>query len=241
MHHATLKIIIFSLSLYSLQIEAKDIIPAPAADPHYIEVGFFDIHVCNWPNKKLFFMTLFSTYNASTIAKIELYTPDNTRLGEINTEKYKLIVQKGKPEKRVFISKIPIPSEAKNGWYRSIITTKNGQRYEAKDYVILANMGIATGMKPTANTVLKGIPKKLTWSPVPGAKNYKVFIKDYWSKTTIYESRLLTKPLLVLPKGLIKKRSDYEWRIHARDVNENVLLGDFNHGSLNMPSTFSTN
>lgn len=29
----------------------KEIIPAPMKDPHYTEVGFFDIHVCNWPNK----------------------------------------------------------------------------------------------------------------------------------------------------------------------------------------------
>ena len=37
---------------------------------------------------------------------------------------------------------------------------------------------------------------------------------------------------LVLPRGLIRPGGWYKWRIHARDVNGNILLGDFNHGAL---------
>ena len=80
---------------------------------------------------------------------------------------------------------------------------------------------------------------KLSWKAVPGAKHYMVFIKDTWEQRTIYTSKTLSKPELVLPKDLLKQHSDFTWRVHARDVNENVLLGDFNHGSLNLPITFS--
>ena len=227
-------------SLTFSPLYAQNIIPAPAGDPHYTKVGFFDIHVCNWPNRKLFFMALFSTTMADNIQKVELFSPAGTRLAELDTSKYKLILKKGKPEKRVFISQIPIAKNAPNGWYRSIITTKNGARYEAKDYVIRARMEIAKPVYPKNGAELEQAPKKLTWQAVPGAKYYKVFIKDYWSKDTIFESSLLSSPELSLPPGLIKKRNDYEWRVHVRDVNINALLGDFNYGSLNSPSSFST-
>jgi hypothetical protein len=231
--------LILFFNLHASHLKASDVIPAPEADPHYTKIGFFDIHVCNWPERKLFFMSLFSSYDYKNIDKIEIYTPGNSKLGEIGMDKYRIVTQKGKPEKRVFISQLEIPETANDGWYRSVITTNNGEKYEAKDYVIMARMGIPVGMKPEANMELKEIPAKLSWQAVPGAKNYRVFIRDSWEQRTIHSSKILTKPELKLPKGLLKKGGIYNWMIHARDVNENALLGDFNHGSLNTSIEFS--
>jgi len=229
----------FFFVIHYTYLSANDVILAPEADPHYIKTGFFDIHVCNWPGRKLFFMSLFSTYDYNNIEKIEVFTPDNNKLGEIGSNKYKIITQKGKPEKRVFISQLEIPDPVVDGWYRAIVTMKDGGKYEAKDYVILARMGMPDDLQPKENTILKDIPGKLSWKPVPGAKHYKVFIKDSWEQRTIHTSKVLDKPELILPKGLLKKGGIYNWMIHVRDVNENALLGDFNHGSLNTPIEFT--
>jgi hypothetical protein len=239
MRNSIINTLIFFIGIHSFHLSASDVIPASKADPHYTKVGFFDLHVCNWPERDLFFMSLFSTYNYKNINKIEVYTPENNKLGEIGTNKYRIVLQKGKPEKRVFISQLKIPETAGDGWYRSVIRMKNGEKYEAKDYVIMATMGMPEGMKPKANATLKQIPEKLTWKAVPGAKKYKVFIKDSWEQRTIHSSKMLGKPELVLPKGLLQKGGVYNWIIHARDVNEHAILGDFNHGSLNTPIEFS--
>jgi hypothetical protein len=45
--------------------------------------------------------------------------------------------------------------------------------------------------------------------------------------------------VLVLPPGLLEKGGYYSWIIHARDTNAHILLGDFNHGSMNTPVTFA--
>jgi hypothetical protein len=184
-------------------------------------------------------MSLFSTYDYKNINKIEVYTPANNKLGEIGTSKYRIVLQKGKPEKRVFIAQLKISETEGDGWYRTVVSMNDGKKYEAKDYVILARMGKANGMKPVKNAVLKKIPEKLTWKAVPGAKNYMVIIKDAWEQRTIHQSKVITQPELMLPKGLLKEGGIYTWIVHARDVNENALLGDFNHGSLNSPIEFS--
>lgn len=107
-------------------------------------------------------MALFATYKYKNISRIEIFTPGNTKLGEISTEKYKVVIKKGKPEKHVFIGKFKIPKNTSNGWYRSVVTMKNGDQYEAKDYVIQARLGIASGIKPEAEAELDKIPKKLS-------------------------------------------------------------------------------
>ena len=66
-----------------------------------------------------------------------------------------------------------------------------------------------------------------------------MFIRDLWKEKDIYTSELLDKPELLLPKGLLKAGGYYAWRVHARDVNEHALLGDFNNGSLTSHVTFS--
>ncbi|MDH4190905.1 MAG: hypothetical protein OEW21_11950 [Betaproteobacteria bacterium] len=38
---------------------------------------------------------------------------------------------------------------------------------------------------------------------------------------------------------MLQKDGYCAWRVHARDVNEHVLFGDFNHGSLGPQMKFS--
>ncbi len=215
------------------------IIPAQEADPHYTKVGFFDIHVCHWPNQPLFFLSLFSSYVFNDLAKVELFTPTKQRIGELDFDKFRLVKKPGKPEKRVFIKHFEIPEGADNGWYQAVITLHDGSRYAAEDYVVIRGMELAHDIQPADGAENVPLPKQLSWAPIPGAKFYQVFIQDVWEGKLVFESKLLAEPVLNLPTGIIQPSGYYSWKIHARDVNQNVLLGDFNHGSLTDPATFS--
>ena len=57
---------------------------ASKQDPHYTEVGFFDIHVCNWPDRPPFIMALFSTLDFENITKVSVHTPSGDLLGDFN-------------------------------------------------------------------------------------------------------------------------------------------------------------
>ena len=75
---------------------------------------------------------------------------------------------------------------------------------------------------------------------MPGAQYYQVFIKDLWNgDQVIYTSNILAQPRLPLPPGLLQRGGEYTWRVHARDTNGHILLGDFNHGSLSREVGFS--
>ena len=200
---------------------------------------FFDIHVCNWPDRSLFFLTLFSSYQHNDIAKVEVFTPKGQTIGELDFTEYRLIQKKGNPDKKVFMKNFEIPENAGDGWYSATVTMKNGTRYAAEDFVVLRKMQRPTNILPEDGAEDIALPRKLTWDPIPGAKFYRVFIKDNWEGVTILESELLSKPELILPEGKLSPGGFYSWRIHSRDVNENVLLGDFNHGSLTNPMTFT--
>lgn len=49
----------------------------------------------------------------------------------------------------------------------------------------------------------------------------------------------LTEPLLVPAPGVLQSGAVYVWRIHARDSDGNVLLGDFNHGPFSPEMRFT--
>jgi hypothetical protein len=49
----------------------------------------------------------------------------------------------------------------------------------------------------------------------------------------------LTEPLFVPAQGVLQSGGVYVWRIHARDSDGNVLLGNFNHGSLSPEMRFT--
>ncbi len=225
-------ILLFSLPSPGTQSATSD-------DSHYSSVGFFDIHVCNWPDRPLFFLAVFSTYNFNDISNIQVLSPDNKIIGEFNLKKYRLIIDKKKKEKRVFIKQFEIPANAKNGWYYTKVNLKNGTTIIPKDYVIIDKLEIAKISNPNIKKELKSIPKSFVLKKIAGAQYYQAFIRDTWDSKLIYKSKLINKPEIHIPDNLLEKGGFYTIQIHARDTNEHQLLGDFNHGSLTKKIDFS--
>ncbi len=218
-----------ALALPAFGAESQAVGPAPPL--HRVELGFFDIHVCNWSDRPLFYMALFSTTRFDEIESIEVAGPDGQSIGTLDLSRYRLAP--GKPEKRVFIGQIPVPAGARDGWYSARVTARNGASVTARDFVVHSRLPIAEGPRPAPNADDVPLPQELAWRPIEGAKHYQVFIQDLWDgEKLIYTSPLLDEPRAPLPPGLLKAGGYYAWRVHARDVNEHELLGDFNHGSL---------
>ena len=232
---------VFAVCFFTLLllVITRDSHSATSDDPHYSNVGFFDIHVCNWPDRPLFFLAVFSTYNFSDISNIQVFSPDNKIIGEFNLKKYRLLIDKKKKEKRVFIKQLEIPANAKNGWYYTKVNLKNGTTIIPKDYVIIDKLTIAKISTPNIKKELKSIPKSFVLKKIAGAQYYQAFIRDNWDSKLIYKSKLLNKPEIHIPDNLLKKGGLYSIQIHARDTNEHQLLGDFNHGSLTKKIEFS--
>jgi len=212
----------------------------PMQSPHRVALGFFDIHVCNWSERPLFFMALFSTTRYDEIAAIDVLDPSGRAIGALDLTQYRLTVTPGKPDKRAFIIQVPVPEGAKDGWYSARITDRKGGVSVARDFVVIAPLPIVAGAQPVPDAENVPLPKELRWSPAAGAQYYQVFIQDLWEdEKLIYTSPLLAEPRAPLPAGLLKPGGFYAWRVHARDVNEHELLGDFNHGSLGKLMKFS--
>ena len=209
-------------------------------DPHRNEIGFFDVHVCHWPNRPLFFLGLFSTVRYDEIDDIRLFAPSGKEVGVFNLTRYRRDAKPGKPEKHVFLNIFDIPPEREEGWYSARIHLKDGRIFQARDRVQLLSLPIAQDLQPSPGAENVPLPKELRWSAVPGALYYQVFIKDVWNdEKVILTSSLLSEPRLVLPPGLIKPGGRYLWQVHSRNLNEDPVWGDFNHGSLTAEVEFS--
>lgn len=224
------------LSLVMWPAQAKD----RTGDPHYTEAGFFDIHVCNWPTRPQFFLSLFSTTRYDELAQIQILSPSGKPAGSIDLARYRLVKQKDGVEKRVFMSLFDVPAEREEGWYKALIRLKDGRTIEARDRIELKSLPIASGLQPAPDASNVPLPSELSWNAVPGALYYQVFIKDVWEDgKQILSSKLLTEPRLPLPPGLIKAGGSYLWQVHARHLDDDPVWGDFNHGSLTSEVKFS--
>ena len=111
-------------------------------DKHYNKIGFFDVHVCNWPNQPLFLMPLISTTHYDDIEKVDVFYPDGRQLAELNLSRFRILEPKDAPKKRVFINQLGMPDDAVDGWYSARITLKNGEVHTASDYVVLSKLGV---------------------------------------------------------------------------------------------------
>jgi len=210
-------------------------------DTHYTKAGFFDLHVCNWPDKDLFFLAVFSTFVHKNIASVVIFRPDGSELGKFNLQISKVKKTKNNKIKNIVIGKFALGSADSNGWYKAEINLIDGKKIVASDYIKIDSMPIVTNISPGDSTAAIEIPKQLSWQEAPGAGFYKITIRDMWDDgRVIHTSKLLQKTSYNLPTGLIKPGGWYKWLIHVRDVNEDILLGDFNHGSLNTPAFFLT-
>lgn len=207
-------------------------------DPHYSPLGFFDIHLCNWPERPNYFKILFSSDKYKQIDSMDIYTPENKLLASLDKTKFRTLKRKNKPNKRVFLLDIDVPEIATTGWYKVDIKTDNGGSYQAKDYVIMTRLKKATDMSP-ADDEEYPLPVTLKWKPVAGAQYYQAFIRDTWTEKLVFKSKLISKPEVKVPEGRLEPGGDYYWTVHSRDTNEHILLGDFHMGSMSEKSTFS--
>ena len=159
------------LSLYSGIVLSDDLIE-PNGDPHYTDIGFFDIHVCNWPDRPLFFLTLFSSTFFDQIQRVEIQGINGESIGELDMDKFRMWYVKDKKdkskklEKRAMMKFLDIPEGSEDGWYRAVITTKTGKQYLSKDYVVMYKMPIARGMNPAPGAENVPMLKQLTWNPL---------------------------------------------------------------------------
>ncbi|MCF8178084.1 MAG: fibronectin type III domain-containing protein [Sulfuritalea sp.] len=209
-------------------------------DPHYTEAGFFDIHVCNWPDQPLFLMALFSTKHFNDIARIELLTPNGSTMGLFDPKRYRVVDEPGKEEKRVLIAHFGIPNENPEGWYSARITMKDGRKFEARDHVLRKLLPFASNPQPPAGAENIPMPTELRWDPVPGAAFYQVYLRDEWeSERYLLKTKIIKDNFFKLPPGLLKPGGSYTWRIHARNIDGDPEWGDFNHGSLAKEISFT--
>jgi hypothetical protein len=132
---------VWTMSASCVQAAATD-------DLHRNEVGFFDIHVCHWPDRAQFFMALFSTTRYDEVADIRLYSPTGKEVGAFKLDRYRLVKTPGKPEKHVFITLFDILPDREEGWYYARIKLKDGRVFEAKDKIELRSLPIAQNLQP---------------------------------------------------------------------------------------------
>jgi hypothetical protein len=199
-----------------------------ADDPHYTEAGFFDLHVCNWPERPPLFLAVFTSTRFADVTSVTVFDPAARPLLSFNLQNYRdAPPAPGKPPKRIYLKDIDVPPGATDGWYKARIELKNGRRIWARDYVRLVSLPRATNLR------VERAPLRLRWDAVPGARFYKVTVRDTWQNgKPVYSSRLLTAPELPIPNGVLEADGIYTWRVNSRDSNEDPKLGDFNHGSL---------
>lgn len=208
-------------------------------DPHYTEAGFFDIHICNWPDRPPFIMALFSTLFFDNVAKVSVYMPSGELLGDLDPTRFRSFKNKEGKDKRAFITHFDLPAKTTDGWYKAVIAMKDGRAIEAKDFVIHTLMPLPTGMQPAADTKDVPLPGELRWDKIPGATHYQIFVYDKLEDQRIFSSPVITETAFKLPAGLLQAGGLYGWKVNARDVHEHILLGDFNHGTTGAESLFT--
>lgn len=208
-------------------------------DPHYTPAGFFDIHVCNWPEKPRFLMALFSTPRFDEVARVSVFAPGGAHVGDLDLARFRAFKTAQGQHKRAFIAHFDLPGKAVDGWYRAEVGLKDGSRAEARDYVIHHLMAQPTATQPAPGAGEVPASTELRWAPIPGAKYYEVFLRNDWDGIEATASGLLTESRYKPPQGMLQPGGEYVWRIHARDSDGNVLLGDFNHGSLSPEMRFT--
>ena len=215
-------------------------------DKHKDSLGFFDIHYCNWPDRKPFLMLVYATHRHDDIESIEVYDPARNSLGKMNLNKFRYIpatVVKNKSieDKKVFINQIPIPRNTIKGEFTATVVTNNKQIHHYADWMFLdKKVGSAKIDFPTNKASNISKTPILKWQAPENGQYYQVFIKDNWTGKSIYSSKTLNKTEFKVPDKLLKNDGWYAWKVHAKDMDETILYGDFNAGSLSEYHSFTT-
>lgn len=224
-------------ALLNSSIQAKE-----AKDPHYLDIGFFDIHYCHWPDRKPFFLNVFSSFYMKDVEKVSIFLPNGDHMTDLDLSKFRkwksLNKKTGKKQiKKAALLKHEVEEMYPEGWYTAKVYTKSGEIHEFKDLVSLNLLGRAQPVFPEEDSEVDEVPTSFEWQPIKGAKHYQVFIYDVWKGKKIHSSKLLntnsyTPPLKnKLGFNLMKSGGEYSWRVHARDMNGDPVYGDFDSGS----------
>lgn len=177
-------------------------------------------------------MALYRTAHFNDIESVIIYDPGGHAIGQLDPARYKTHKRKNKPVQRVLIAEIPLSDDHQDGWFLAEIHLKNGERHTARDLVKHRLIQHVSGNYPEPGAEDIPLPKLLHWHDVDGALWYKVFIRDMWNdEKLIYTSRLLPFPEHALPDGVLEPGGYYSWKVHARDVMNDIELGEFNSGS----------
>jgi hypothetical protein len=231
-------VLYFILILAALSLHADDA-PVLDRDPHYTAVGFFDIHICNWPERQHFFKILFSTEKFNEVTEMEVFDPSGSSLATLDKSRFIQLQRKGKPEKRVYMVDLDMSDSARTGWYTIKVKTTDGKEYLARDYVLLTRINRVSDMVPSSEDSAFPLPVTLTWSKVPGAGYYRAFIRDEWTGELVFRTKLISENSIKIPEGKLLPGGYYSWAVHARDINEHILLGDFHMGSMSKKAFFN--
>ena len=212
----------------------------PGRDPHETAAGYFDLHICNWPDRPPFVVALFATADPAKVRRIEVLRPDGRLLGEVRLTTFERRIDEHGHERRAYKTFLPLPKDAPAGWYRARVTLRDGSVLQARDFLQVQILPQAQIVQPANGQDNLARVAELRWRPVPGASHYRVFIKDAWAGEQVYKSDLLTEPRLRLPPGVLQPNGSYVWRVHARSgASDETKWGEFNHGSLNTEASFA--
>ncbi|KHF24536.1 hypothetical protein [Solemya velum gill symbiont] len=211
---------------------------AETDDPHYSKAGFFDLHLCHWPDRPPFFKAVFSTFEFDNLKYVSIENPDGSEITKLDTSSFIEFRSKGR-KKRAFLQDHELADTPKAGWYTAKIHLKDGTVVEAKDYVDPGQLPLAEKIYPEEAQEVT-LPVTIRWKPIEGATHYKLVIRDIWNNRKIaFRTKVITDTEVTVPDGKLEVDGEYEWLVHARDVDGDPILGDFNLGSQTAYSTFT--
>lgn len=191
-------------------------------------------------------MLLYATHHYQEIEDLTIFKPNGEVLTHIDKSKYRYLptaIVDGKtiPDKKVFINQIPVTNQDEDGVYSAVIATMNGLKHHYHDLVETEQLiALPTLSSPSHQSADISLTPTLKWGQVKGAKLYQVFIKDNWTGKTVLTSKMLSETNFTVPNDLLKSGGWYAWKVHARDMDETKIYGDFNAGSISRTALFST-
>ena len=161
-------------------------------------------------------MTLFSSELYADIASVEVFDPQGGALGTLDLSNFLELKREGKPDKRVFITNLPVPEDAGDGWYSARVTLRDGSRVAAKDYLVLIPLDRPSGLSPSNGAQIDDLQPVLSWQAVIGAQFYQVYIRDLWEgEKLIHQSALISVPHYQVPADVLRPGGLYSWKVHA--------------------------
>lgn len=152
---------------------------------------------------------------------------------EVKNEKIK--------DKKVFINQIPLPKNTIKGEFTATVITNNKQVHHYADLMFLDKKVSSAKIDFPANNASKiSTTPTLKWIAPENGQYYQIFIKDNWTGESIYSTKTLYQTEFKVPDNLLKNDDWYAWKVHAKDMDETILYGDFNAGSLSEYHNFTT-